>query len=132
MSSLPKAHLVKERNRVTYEFSRELRLLTPDHFQQVFSNPSRFGSSHFTVLVTTNKNQSNRLGLAIAKKRVKLAVQRNRIKRLTRESFRLHQHQLPHVDLVVLVKSGIDKLDNATINKQLVKIWRKIIQRHKR
>nr|WP_245961531.1 ribonuclease P protein component [Thalassotalea euphylliae] len=116
---------------VTYEFSRESRILTPGQFQQVFSKSSRFGSSHFTILITKNKLDKPRLGFAVAKKRVKLAVQRNRIKRLTRESFRLAQHDLPNIDIVVMVKSGIDNLDNATINKQLVKTWRKIIQRHK-
>lgn len=118
-------------NMVTYEFNRESRLLTPDQFQQVFSKSSRFGSSHFTILITPNNTNKPRLGFAVAKKRVKLAVQRNRIKRIARESFRLNQHKLPNVDVVVLVKSGIDNLDNDTINKQLVKIWRKIIQRQK-
>ncbi|TKB46409.1 ribonuclease P protein component [Thalassotalea mangrovi] len=116
----------------TYSFNRESRLLTPGHFQQVFDHPSRYGSSHFTILVTSNKDDKNRLGMAIAKKRVKLAVQRNRIKRLVRESFRLNQHKLPAVDLVVMVKSGIDQLENEAINQQLEKIWRKINQRHKR
>ncbi|QDP02841.1 ribonuclease P protein component [Thalassotalea sp. PS06] len=116
----------------TYSFNRESRLLTPGQFQQVFDHPSRYGSSHFTILITTNKNDDNRLGMAIAKKRVKLAVQRNRIKRLVRESFRLNQHKLPAVDLVVMVKSGIDQLENEEINQQLEKIWRKIRQRHKR
>ena len=126
---------------VTYKFNRESRLLTPGHFQAVFSKPVRFGSSHFTILITskphtlvTDKNNSiakNRLGLAIAKKRVKLAVQRNRIKRQVRESFRLNQHNLPAIDMVVMVKSGIDQLDNKAINQELEKIWRKIIQRHK-
>ncbi len=123
-------------NKVTYEFNRESRLLTPDHFQSVFKKPIRFGSSHFTILITpsnlpTDSCKNNRLGLAIAKKRVKLAVQRNRIKRITRESFRLNQHNLPAIDMVVMVKSGIDQLDNKEINQQLAKIWRKIIQRHK-
>ncbi len=126
---------------VTYKFSRESRLLTPGHFQNVFAKPIRFGSRHFTILVTqkpptnvaidNNNISKNRLGLAIAKKRVKLAVQRNRIKRQVRESFRLNQHKLPAIDMVVMVKSGIDKLENKTINQELEKIWRKIIQRHK-
>ena len=115
----------------SYEFNRESRLLTPGHFKTVFDNPIRYGSTHFTILITSNPNSNNRLGMAIAKKRVKLAVQRNRMKRLTRESFRLNQHNLPAVDIVVMVKSGIDKLDNEDITKQLEKIWRKIIQRHK-
>jgi len=124
-------------NKVTYEFNRESRLLTPGHFQSVFKKPIRFGSSHFTILITpsnlpNDSSKSNRLGLAIAKKRVKLAVQRNRIKRIIRESFRLNQHNLPPIDMVVMVKSGIDKLDNQEINQQLSKIWRKINQRHKK
>ena len=117
---------------VTYKFNRESRLLTPGHFQKVFSKPIRFGSSHITILVSPNSDQKNRLGLAIAKKRVKLAVQRNRIKRQIRESFRLNQHNLPHIDIVVMVKSGTDKLENSEINRQIEKIWRKVIQRHKR
>lgn len=125
----------------TYKFNRESRLLTPGHFQAVFSKPIRFGSRHFTLLVTqkphtlvSDKHNSvakNRLGLAVAKKRVKLAVQRNRIKRQIRESFRLNQDNLPAIDIVVMVKSGIDQLDNKMINQELEKIWRKIIQRHK-
>jgi len=123
-------------NKVTYEFNRESRLLTPGQFQSVFKKPMRFGSPHFTILITPsnlpdNSGKNNRLGLAIAKKRVKLAVQRNRIKRIIRESFRLNQHELPAIDMVVMVKSGIDHLDNNEINQQLSKIWRKINQRHK-
>ncbi|GHE96293.1 ribonuclease P protein component [Thalassotalea profundi] len=119
-------------NKVTNKFNRESRLLTPDHFKAVFSNATRFSSKHFTILITKNTDNNNRLGLAIAKKRVKLAVQRNRIKRLTRESFRLNQTTIPHIDIVVMVKSGIDKLENHEINHQLDKIWQKINQRYKR
>ena len=116
---------------VTYEFNRESRLLTPGHFKNVFENASRFSSQHFTILITHNPTDDNRLGLAIAKKRVKLAVQRNRIKRLVRENLRLNQENLPSIDMVVMVKSGIDKLDNSEINKQIESIWRKINRRHK-
>jgi len=116
---------------VTYEFNRALRLLTPDHFQSVFSNPIRFGSHHFTVLITKNTENNARLGFAIAKKRIKLATERNRIKRLTRQSFRVNQYNLPNIDIVFMAKSGADKLDNQEITKQIEKIWRNIIQRHK-
>lgn len=117
---------------VTFEFNRESRLLTPGHFQNVFQNANRFSSRYFTILITKNPSDKNRLGLAIAKKRVKLAVQRNRIKRLTRESFRLNQHKLPNIDMVVMVKSGIDNLENQAIEKELAYLWRKIIRQHKK
>ena len=117
---------------VSYEFSRELRLLTPGQFQQVFNHPTRFGTRHFTILVTNNSNNHARLGMAIAKKRVKLAVQRNRIKRLVRENFRTAQHKLPPYDLVVMVKSGIDQLDNSAINSEIAYLWRKLRKHHKK
>jgi len=116
---------------VSYKFERSARLLTPSHFQTVFSKPIRFGSSHITILITPNLSEKKRLGLAIAKKRVKLAVQRNRIKRQIRESFRLNQHKLPNIDIVVMVKTGSDKLNNSEINRQLEKIWLKVNQRFK-
>lgn len=119
-------------NQVSYQFNRELRLLTPNHFNAVFSNqPQRFSSQHFTLLLTPNQEQHPRLGFAVAKKRVKLAVQRNRIKRLMRDSFRLQQHYLPSVDIVVMVRNGIDTLENNDIDRQITKLWRKINQRFK-
>ena len=117
---------------VTYKFNRESRLLTPGQFQAVFKNATRFSSKHFTVLITPTTKQEKRLGLAIAKKRVKLAVQRNRMKRLVRESFRLKRNELPEIDIVVMVKSGIDELDNKQITAQIEKIWQKIILRQKK
>jgi len=117
---------------VTYQFNRDSRLLTPDHFQKVFSKPARYHSQHFTVLVANNSIKNNRIGFAIAKKRIKLAVQRNRIKRLVRESFRLNQYELPIVDMVIMAKSGIEQLDNQAISLQIEKIWLKIIQRQKK
>ena len=68
-----------------------------------------------------------RLGLAVAKKHVRRAVDRNRIKRLLRESFRHHQQQLKGLDLVVLVKPGIHKADNAALLQSLEKHWKRLI-----
>ena len=116
---------------VNYSYSRELRLLTPANFSNVFKNQLRAGSPQLTILACVNEFEHPRLGLAVPKKQVKLAVDRNKIKRVLRENFRLNQHDLPAIDMVVMVKSGIDKLDNKEINQQLSKIWRKINQRHK-
>ena len=104
---------------VSYKFGRELRLLTPSQFDNVFQNPFRVASPLFTILVKPNQLTQPRIGLTIAKKRVKLAVQRNRIKRCVRNSFRLHQHQLPAVDLVLMVKGDISNTPNDELLKQL-------------
>ncbi|WP_028116968.1 ribonuclease P protein component [Ferrimonas senticii] len=116
-------------NQVRYTFSRELRLLTPGDFKSVFANPTRAASPHLTLLAIPNGNQHPRLGLTVAKKHVKKANQRNRIKRVVRDSFRLHQYDLPQVDIVVVAKKGIDELDNAAIHKLVDKLWRKLTRR---
>ena len=115
---------------VNYAFSRELRLLTPGNFQQVFEQPLRAGSPQLTILARPNALEHPRLGLAIPKKHLKLAVDRNRIKRVIRENFRQKQHQLPALDFVVIAKGGIGKLDNAALNQLTNKLWKKVSRRY--
>jgi ribonuclease P protein component len=116
---------------VSYTFGRELRLLTPREFDNVFQNPFRVSSPLFTILCKPNQSVHPRLGLTIAKKRVKLATHRNRIKRCSRDSFRLHQHELPPVDLVLMVKGDISNTPNEELHKQLDKLWGKIARQYK-
>lgn len=109
-------------------FSRELRLLTPIQFNFVFQQPFRASLPEISVIARPNTLQHPRLGLTVAKKYVKRANQRNRIKRICRESFRLQQHQLPNYDFIVIARQGIKELDNAMLFKALDKLW----QRHLR
>lgn len=67
-----------------------------------------------------------RLGLAVAKKHLRRAVARNRIKRLIRESFRHHRQALAGLDLVVLVKPGIDAADNRSLHASLARHWKRL------
>ncbi len=114
---------------VRYTYSREQRLLTPGDFKPVFANPVRAASPQLTLLAVPNALGHPRIGLTIAKKQVKKACQRNRIKRIVRDSFRLHQHDLPAVDIVVIGKKGVELLDNAALHKLVDKLWRKLSRR---
>lgn len=73
-----------------------------------------------------------RLGLVVAKKHLKRAIDRNRFKRLVRESFRSHQLQLAGLDVVVLARNGAlrsirDRASDAeSISELLDKAWRYI------
>ncbi|MCU7965018.1 ribonuclease P protein component [Shewanella oncorhynchi] len=114
----------------SYTFSRELRLLTPAQFKFVFSNPIKASSAEITLLAIPNTEQHPRMGLTVAKRYVKRANQRNRIKRVIRDSFRLNQHDIPHLDIVVLVRNGVMEMENAEINKLIEKLWRKLSRRY--
>ncbi|ABI41005.1 MULTISPECIES: ribonuclease P protein component [Shewanella] len=114
----------------SYTFTRELRLLTPAQFKSVFSNPIKASSAEITLLAIPNSEQHPRLGLTVAKRYVKRANQRNRIKRVIRDSFRLNQHDIPHLDIVVLVRNGVMEMENAEINKLIEKLWRKLSRRY--
>ena len=69
-----------------------------------------------------------RLGLIVAKKNVRLAVKRNRIKRVVRDSFRLNQQTLGTLDVIFLARRGLDKLEPAEQHKLLLQSWRKLSQ----
>ena len=110
-------------------FSRELRLLTPTHFEYVFSNAIPSVSPQLTLLARINTSDNPRLGITIAKKRVKHAHNRNKLKRIIRESFRLQRHSFPNIDIVVVGKSGLDKLSNQELFSLLSKLWKKLASR---
>lgn len=110
-----------------YNYSKSQRLLNAAAFKAVFDQSDYKVSCRVLLcLAKESSHKSPRLGLVIAKKHVKLAVQRNRIKRLIRESFRLHQHEMPNVDLIILARKGIDEMDNAALNKELAKTWQRL------
>jgi len=107
-------------------FSREFRLIKAEDYQYVFANAKRFGNHNFTLLVRKNELGHARLGLAIAKKNVKLAVDRNRIKRLIRESFRHEKADLPSIDIIAMCRRGAVELPSHEISAQLDTQWRYI------
>lgn len=69
-----------------------------------------------------------RLGIVVAKRNVKLAVARNRIKRLVRETFRQQQQRLDGLDIVVVVKKNFI-LDQNNAG-QLPKIFKTVGDKH--
>jgi ribonuclease P protein component len=79
-----------------------------------------------TVLARENGQRHPRLGLAIARKTLRRAVDRNRVKRLIRESFRLNAGRLPAVDIVVLARPGLQRRSNREIVDSLTRHWVRI------
>src|SRR5438477_11040651 len=81
-----------------------LRLRRKRDFDAAHARGRRMGDGFFAVTVSVNQAGAPRLGLAVAVRAAGGAVARNRIRRITRASFRLHQREIPAVDLVVSVR----------------------------
>lgn len=117
----------RAREEADASFSKNKRLLNARDFSQVFDAPDcKASAKQLLLLARANKTTHHRLGLVIAKKNVRLAAQRNRIKRVAREFFR----QLPPtdtgLDVVLLARRGLDQLDNAELSSILQHQWRKL------
>ena len=102
----------------TAGFPPDQRLHTTAEFGRVFAEPARSSDRFFTVLARPSGRNVARLGLTISRRAAKRAVDRNRLKRVARESFR-HQQALPTWDFVVLARPGADKAERALLRASL-------------
>ena len=110
-------------------FPRTAKLLGPDHYRLVFDRPEyKVSSSAFLLLAAPGTTPVSRLGVVVAKKNIRRAVKRNRIKRLVREHFRHHPFD-EAIDLVVLARSGADQMDNPRVWQELDRLWRALGQK---
>lgn len=97
---------------------RSKRLRTSAEFGSVFSDATRSADRYFTVLARPGKLPEARLGLAVSKRAAKRAVDRNRLKRLARESFR-RRSDLRGCDVVVIARPGAAAATNAELTASL-------------
>ena len=110
--------------RTEASFGKAKRLLNAKEYSRVFDG-TEAKASHKRLLLLAKRNNSSRhrLGLVIARKNVRLAVERNRIKRVAREFFRTLQEEEPGMDVVLLARHGLDQLDNAELSTILRQQW---------
>lgn len=107
-----------------FPFKKTQRLLNKCDYDRVFEQAKKIVSPDFILLSRDNDLGYPRLGLALSKKMIAKAHDRNRIKRLLRECFR--QSALPSVDMIFLARSGVAKQTNTGINTRLKTTWDKL------
>jgi ribonuclease P protein component len=101
----------------------------PAEFRDVKRRGRKFGDAFFSLSVLANHESCPRLGLSIATRTFGNAVARNRIKRLTRESFRLNQYSMPPVDVTVSARDAARSASASDLRASLDKHWKSIAQR---
>ena len=114
-------------SRTAASFGKSRRLLKAADYKQVFDhNEARASHRYFLLLAKTAPGKQQRLGLVIAKKNVRLAVQRNRVKRIVRETFRLLPDNDPPLDMIFLARRGVEQLDKRQLSSILREQWHKL------
>lgn len=88
-----------------YAYTRRQRLLKGTDFEAVFAARLYYRSRSYLVMCRPNELGYARLGMVVGKRQFKRAVDRNRMRRIIRETFRLHHPDLPAMDVVVKVQS---------------------------
>ena len=100
-------------------FGKHVRIRKRRDFLTVYQQGVRSYSEYFTVIASRNQTGISRLGITVSKK-VGNAVQRNRIKRLIREYFRLNRSRLSTPqDIVVIAKKDASLLKYQDICREL-------------
>ncbi len=113
-----------------YGFPRKLRLTEPSQFKAVFNQAQyKVSNRYFLMLARQNELEFGRTGLVIGKKNLPRAVQRNRIKRLLRNSFRLNQSLLVGLDIVILARSNMSSLDNKLIVENIAGLCADLVRK---
>ena len=84
-------------------FSNSARVKKPYEFQATRREGYKFSSPYFYCYVQAKQQPHPRIGITISKRQVRFAVNRNRLKRIIREWFRLNQEQLESGDWIFIV-----------------------------
>jgi len=105
------------------------RLAGKPAFARVLASRNRLQIGRFALQFVRNEGPVARLGISVAKRFVKKAVQRNRIKRLIRETFRLHAVRVDALDLFVSLRAAPvparQRLPIAVLREELSELMRK-------
>lgn len=107
-------------------FGADLRLRSKLQFDAIYAAGRRIDDRFFGLRVKANGLDHPRIGLAVSVKGAGSGVARNRTRRLIRESFRLAQHGLPAVDIVVAAKNPAREAPATTLRASLATLWQRV------
>jgi ribonuclease P protein component len=119
---------------VDQTFARCHRLTRTDEFSSVFGFRRAIRGKWLTVHYQPRPDGDNgaRLGLVVAKKYLKRAVDRNHFKRIIREQFRCLRGDLPALDLVVRLTVKSASVDRKLLAAEAIVLFNRLQQSRRR
>ena len=111
---------------VKHGFARRDRLTKTDEFSSVFNFRRRISGQYLALHYRHNDLDYARLGLVVGKKVARRSVDRNYMKRVLRELFRLNQHQLSGLDLVARPQVLFSHAQYAEVAQEFMELHTKL------
>ena len=121
-----------------FHFGKNYKLCSPTVIDDVFENGTHLKLFPFVAkykLVNLNENVPFQVVVSAPKRSFKFAYQRNRIKRLVKESLRLNKHSLEEYLLennqqiaLFLIFTSREEIDIKLLNKKTEKLFHTLIQ----
>ena len=109
-----------------FDLPRTARLLSRSDFASLRERSERIATRSFVAEYRMSTKGLARMGVAISRRVSKRAVERNRIRRTIRESFRAHRAELPHVDVLIIARTLAAQKLNPALRDDLLIIWAKL------
>jgi ribonuclease P protein component len=112
----------------SFRFPNTSRLVCSTEYRSVIAYDCRSKDALFVVYARGNNQQRSRLGITVSRHVAPKAVERNRIKRVVRESFRRQRKRLQGLDIVTITRGAARNVDTKLLFKSLKEHWRRVDQ----
>lgn len=110
---------------MSFAFPKSVRLRHRNDFLRLKKGSRKLFNDQFIINYKENAQKQSRLGVIVSKKVSKKAVIRNSYKRIARETFRRHQHELKPVDYLIVVRHN-PSFDKMSFAEALEKAWQQL------
>ena len=114
-----------------FRFLKSRRLVSSIEYQSVIAHACGSKDAVFVVYARNNGRQLSRLGITVSRRVAPRAVDRNRIKRVIRESFRYQENILMGLDIVTIARGATKRLETKQLFISLGRHWRAVDQQCK-
>lgn len=112
---------------MNHGFSRSHRIVSANDYKEIWQKARRLSGNCIALVNCKNHLAYARLGLSFSKKYFPNAVDRNRLKRVARETFRLYQNQLNSLDIIAVGYKGANLLSPKEQYHSFRELWLRLV-----
>lgn len=110
-----------------FTFPHQSRLCTEEQIKRVLKQGRRIPSAELALVFCANELAHARLCVIVSKKNLRRANRRNTFKRVMREYFRIHQHDVSGIDLIILANKKAELLTKKELRQCIEQQWQKLV-----